>query len=78
MLDELATNISELAELRGLAEYGCEKGLDVDYFKDYTSIAYEKARKHYECCAKLIFELYSVTLTTVSSNISFISTEKGS
>ncbi|MBS7617280.1 HEPN domain-containing protein, partial [Candidatus Bathyarchaeota archaeon] len=48
ILDELTTNISELAELRGLAGYGYEKGLDAEYFKDYAPIAYEKARKHYE------------------------------
>lgn len=36
MLDELASNIFELAELRGLAGYGYEKGLDAQYFKDYA------------------------------------------
>ncbi|MEM2850175.1 MAG: HEPN domain-containing protein [Candidatus Bathyarchaeia archaeon] len=60
ILDELASNISELAEIRGLAEYGYEKGLDADYFKDYAPLAYEKARRHYEACAKLLFELYGV------------------
>ncbi|MBS7612434.1 HEPN domain-containing protein [Candidatus Bathyarchaeota archaeon] len=62
ILDELTTNISELAELRGLAGYGYEKGLDAEYFKDYAPIAYEKARKHYESCAKLLFELYDVNV----------------
>ncbi len=62
ILDELATNISELAELRGLAGYGYEKGLDVEYFKDYAPIAYEKAKRHYESCGKLLFELYGVNI----------------
>ncbi|MEM1569831.1 MAG: HEPN domain-containing protein [Candidatus Bathyarchaeia archaeon] len=64
IIDELATNISELAELRGLAGYGYEKGLDADYFKDYAPIAYEKARKHYEACAKLLFELYRINVNS--------------
>ncbi|MEM2209881.1 MAG: hypothetical protein QXM32_06595, partial [Nitrososphaerota archaeon] len=60
ILDELANNISELAEIRGLAGYGYEKGLDAEYFKDYAPIAYEKAKKHYEACAKLLFEIYGI------------------
>jgi HEPN domain-containing protein len=36
ILQELAGNISELAELRGLAGYGYEKGLDAEYFKEYA------------------------------------------
>ncbi len=60
MLNDLANNISELAELRGLAGYGYEKGLDVEYFKDYAPKAYEMAKKHYEACAKLLFELYNI------------------
>ncbi|MBO3832986.1 MAG: HEPN domain-containing protein [Candidatus Brockarchaeota archaeon] len=60
MIPQLAENISELAELRGLAGYGYEKGLDADYFKDYAPKAYEMARKHYEACVKLLSELYNV------------------
>lgn len=60
IVPELANNISELAELRGLAGYGYEKGLDADYFKGYAPKAYEMARKHYEACAKFLSELYGV------------------
>ncbi|MBS7655820.1 HEPN domain-containing protein [Candidatus Bathyarchaeota archaeon] len=62
MLNELASNISELAELRGLASYGYEKGLDVNYFKDYAPKAYEIAKKHYEACVKLLSELYNINI----------------
>ena len=58
MLDELVENISELAELRGLAGYGYEKGLDAEYFKEYAPEAYEKAKRHYEACTRLLSELY--------------------
>jgi HEPN domain-containing protein len=61
MISELASIISELAELRGLAGYGYEKGLDADYFKEYAPEAYEMARKHYETCAKLLYQLYNVS-----------------
>jgi HEPN domain-containing protein len=62
MLNELVNNISELAELRGLAGYGYEKGINAEYFKDYAPKAYEMAKKHYEACAKLLFELYNIKL----------------
>jgi HEPN domain-containing protein len=60
IIPELANIISELAELRGLAGYGYEKGLDADYFKEYAPEAYEMARKHYEACAKLLHQLYNI------------------
>ncbi|MEM3406676.1 MAG: HEPN domain-containing protein [Nitrososphaerota archaeon] len=63
ILNDLANNISELAEIRGLAGYGYEKGLDAEYFKDYAPIAYEKAKKHYEACAKLLFEIYGIRMS---------------
>jgi HEPN domain-containing protein len=62
ILQELAGNISELAELRGLAGYGYEKGLDAEYFKEYAPKAYEKAKKHYEACARLLSELHHVNV----------------
>jgi HEPN domain-containing protein len=62
ILDELTNNISELAELRGLASYGYEEGLDANYFKDYAPKAYEMAKKHYEACAKLLSELYNINI----------------
>ncbi len=60
MLRELADNISELAELRGLAAYGYEKGLDAEYFKEYAPKAYEIAKEHYKARAKLLSELYHI------------------
>jgi len=65
MIDELANNISELAEIRGLAGYGYEKGINSEYFKDYAPRAYEKAKKHYEACARLLFELYGININNV-------------
>lgn len=62
ILQELAGNISELAELRGLAGYGYEKGLDAEYFKEYAPKAYEKAKKHYESCARLLSELHHINV----------------
>lgn len=60
MLEELVDNISTLAQLRGLAGYGYEKGINADYFKDYAPEAYRKAKKHYDACAKLLSELYHI------------------
>lgn len=69
LIDDLSNNISELAELRGLAGYGYEVGIDADYFKDYAPIAYEKAKKHYDLCLKLLRELYNLDNTFESSTI---------
>ncbi|MEM0083907.1 MAG: HEPN domain-containing protein [Candidatus Methanomethylicia archaeon] len=65
LIDELSDNISELAELRGLAGYGYEEGIDVDYFKDYAPIAYEKAKKHYDACSRLLRELFHLNVDHV-------------
>ena len=62
ILDELAENISTLAQLRGLAGYGYEEGIDADYFKDYAPEAYEKAEKHYNVCLRLLSELYGLKI----------------
>ena len=62
ILDELAENISTLAQLRGLAGYGYEEGVDVDYFKDYAPEAYQKAEKHYDACLRLLSELYKLKI----------------
>ncbi len=50
--------ISELAELRGLAAYGYEMGVDEDYFTEYAPDAYNLAVDHYNACKRLIMELY--------------------
>lgn len=65
MLDEMADNISTLAQLRGLAGYGYEKGIDAEYFKEYAPKAYENAEKHYRVCAKLLSELYKISYPEV-------------
>ena len=62
ILDELAENISTLAQLRGLAGYGYEEGVDADYFKDYAPEAYRKAEKHYDACSRLLSELYELKI----------------
>ncbi|MEM2920809.1 MAG: HEPN domain-containing protein [Candidatus Bathyarchaeia archaeon] len=62
ILQSLTNNISDLAELRGMAGYGYEKGLDAEYFKEYAPKAYEMAKKHCEACAKLLFELHNISV----------------
>ncbi|MGQ9513971.1 MAG: HEPN domain-containing protein [Thermoproteota archaeon] len=62
MVEDLADNISKLAELRGLAGYGYESGIDAEYFRDYAPKAYEASKKHYEECAKLLSELYGISV----------------
>ncbi len=64
VLEGLITNISELAELRGLAGYGYEKGLDSDYFMHYAPQTYERAKTHYGYCSRLLKELYEVNVPT--------------
>ncbi|MGQ9782142.1 MAG: HEPN domain-containing protein [Nitrososphaeria archaeon] len=62
LLHELTNTISELAELRGLAGYGYEKGIDAEYFKDYAPKAYEMAKKHYQACTKFLLEFYNINV----------------
>ena len=56
----LSRNIAELAELRGLAGYGYERGIDADYFKDYAPEAYGRAEEHVGTCERLLDELFKV------------------
>ena len=55
---EIAKAIAELAEIRGLAGYGFEQGIGVEYFKDYAPKANKKAREVYEACSKLLKEAF--------------------
>ncbi len=58
LVPNLSRNIAELAELRGLAGYGYEKGIDADYFKEYAPEAYNIAKNHVSICEKLLNELF--------------------
>ena len=49
--------VAELAELRGLAGYGFEPGMDAEYFKDYAPEALKRARETFEHCSRLLEEL---------------------
>ncbi len=59
---ELSRNIAELAELRGLAGYGYERGIDAEYFREYAPGAYERAKNHVELCRKLLDELFEIRM----------------
>jgi len=53
---EIVEAVAELAEVRGLAGYGFEEGIGVEYFRDYAPEAFEKAREVHEACSKLLRE----------------------
>jgi HEPN domain-containing protein len=55
-IPEIAKAIAELAEIRGLAGYGFEQG--VEYFKDYAPEAFKRAEQVHEACAKLLREAF--------------------
>jgi len=61
-VDSISDTIAELAELRGLAGYGFEKGVDAEYFKSYAPEAYSKAEKVYKICTKLLKELFKIPI----------------
>lgn len=63
-VDSISNTIAELAELRGLAGYGFEKGINAEYFKDYAPEAYSKAEKTYKSCINLLKELFKVDIAT--------------
>lgn len=56
----IADIVAELAEQRGLAGYGFEKGIDETYFKDYAPDAFEKARWVHNLCKKFIEETFKI------------------
>jgi len=55
---EIVKAVAELAEMRGLAGYGFEQGIGVEYFKDYAPEAFKKAREVHEACSKLLRETF--------------------
>ena len=55
---EIGKAVAELAEIRGLAGYGFEQGIGVEYFKDYAPEAFKKAREVHDACSKLLTETF--------------------
>ncbi|MEM2878908.1 MAG: HEPN domain-containing protein [Candidatus Hadarchaeales archaeon] len=56
-LDEIVRILAELAEKRGLAGYGFEKGLDVSFFRDAAPKAVRQAELVLSSCKRLVDEL---------------------
>jgi len=56
-----AETIAELAELRGLAGYGFEAGIDAEYFKEYAPEALSGAKRLYDRCLMLLRSLFPQT-----------------
>jgi len=55
---EIVKAVAELAEMRGLAGYGFEQGIGVEYFKDYAPETFKKAREVHEACSELLRETF--------------------
>ena len=55
---EIVKAVAELAEMRGLAGYGFEQEIGVEYFKDYAPEAFKKAREVHDACSKLLTETF--------------------
>jgi len=55
-VSEIVKAVAELAEMRGLAGYGFEQGVGVEYFRDYAPEAFRKAEEVHEACSKLLRE----------------------
>jgi len=53
-LDEMCRILTELAEKRGLAGYGFEKGLDVSHFAEAAPVCVKEAEFVLENCRKLV------------------------
>ena len=53
-IPEIARHVSELAKIRGLAGYGFEQAITKDYFKEYSSAAFEAARRIHMDCRRLL------------------------
>lgn len=54
----IADWVAELAEQRGLAGYGFEKGIDVEYFMEYAPEAFRRAEETHKACFRLLKELF--------------------
>ncbi len=61
-IDELAENISTLAEVRSLAGYAYEEVVDADYFKEYAPTAHRSARSRTEACRRLLGEKFKLDI----------------
>ena len=57
-LSFIADVVAELAEQRGLAGYGFEKGVDAAYFRDYAPEAFEEAKRVHNLCRRFIQETF--------------------
>lgn len=58
LVPSMSETIAELAELRGLAGYGYEMGIDANYFKDYAPDALNKAKNLHEACSNLLSQAF--------------------
>jgi len=56
MLEEIFSIIADLAERRGLAGYGFEKGLDVSHFSSVAPEAVERAEFTLKNCKRFVKE----------------------
>lgn len=60
MIDKLADNITQLAEVRSLAGYAYEEKIDREYFKDYARTACDSAKHHLNACKRLLKEIFDL------------------
>lgn len=55
---KVSEHMTELAEVRGLAGYGYEKGVDAEYFKDYSKEALRNAETALSLCRRLLVHIF--------------------
>lgn len=56
-IPEISDAVAVLAEQRGLAGYGFEEGVGVEYFKGYAPEALQSARRVHSSCRRLLKEV---------------------